>query len=303
MHMRISTLAYCLKQGLKNIYRNKMFSLASSATMAACIFLFGLFFSIVINFRHMVKEVESGVAVTVFFDEGISEEKITEIGEAIKKRVEVSEIHYKSAEEAWEQFKKEFLKDENFADGYREDNPLADSASYEIYMDDISMQEALVTYLESMEGIREVNKSEVVANTLTNFNMLIGYISVAIIIILLAVSIFLISNTVTIGIAVRKEEIGIMKLIGATDFIVRAPFIVEGVLIGLVGSAVPLVAIFYLYTNIVQFIAERFDILTRIIKFLPVEEVFATLTPISLIMGVGIGFIGSYFTVRKHLKV
>lgn len=304
MFMRISTLAYCIKQGLKNIYRNKMFSLASSATMAACIFLFGLFFAIVTNFQYIVKEAESSVAVTVFFDEGASEETITSIGETIKKRVEVSEIRYVSAEQAWEEFKEEYFKNAGeLAEGFQADNPLADSANYEIYLNDISMQQALVTYLESMDGIRQVNKSEVAANTLSNFNMLIGYISIAIIVILLAVSVFLISNTVTIGIAVRKEEIGIMKLIGATDFIVRAPFIVEGVLIGLIGSAIPLIALYYLYNNVVRLIVEKFHILSGIIKFLPVEEVFGTLTPISLLMGVGIGFIGSYSTIRKHLKV
>jgi len=165
------------------------------------------------------------------------------------------------------------------------------------------MQQSLVTYLQSIEGIRQVNKSEVAANTLSGFNMLIGYISAAIIAILLAVSVFLISNTVTIGIAVRKEEIKIMKLIGATDFFVKAPFIVEGVLIGLVGSALPLVALYYLYNNVIGFIVDRFDMLTGFVTFIPVNQIFAILIPLSLALGVGIGFIGSFSTIRKHLKV
>lgn len=302
--MRISTLGYCIKQGIKNIYRNKMFSLASMATMAACIFLFGLFFSIVINFRYIVKEAQSNVAVTVFFEEGISEEQIETIGESIKKRVEVSEVHYISAGEAWESFKEEYFQDAGeLAEGFQDDNPLADSASYEIYLNDISMQEALVTYLESMDGIRQVNKSEVVADTLTDFNLLIGYISLAIIVILLAVAVFLISNTVTVGISIRREEIGIMKLIGATDFFVRAPFVIEGIIIGLIGSVIPLIALFYIYNNVVSFIIERFNILTEIIKFLPVNEVFSTLVPVALALGIGIGFLGSYTTTRKHLRV
>ena len=112
-----------------------------------------------------------------------------------------------------------------YADGFTE-NPLADSANLQIYLKDVSMQPALVTYLESIQGVREVNRSEVTATTLSGMNKLIAYISIGIIVILLAVSVFLISNTVTIGISVRKEEINIMKYIGATDFFVRAPFVI-----------------------------------------------------------------------------
>ena len=132
---------------------------------------------------------------------------------------------------------------------------------------------------------------------------MIGYVSLGIIIILLAVSVFLISNTVMIGISVRKEEINIMKYIGATDFFVRSPFVIEGILIGLLGSVVPLVSIYYLYTNIIVYIGEKFQILSGLLNFLPVEMIFSTLLPVSVGIGVGIGFLGSIVTVRKHLKV
>ncbi|WP_099469125.1 permease-like cell division protein FtsX [Konateibacter massiliensis] len=302
--MRISSIAYSLKQGFKNIVRNKMFSLASIATMAACIFLFGLFYAIVANFNNIVKQAETGVSVTVFFDEGISDDKIKEIGDEIGKRVEVSKYNYVSADEAWEAFKKDYFGgDEDAASSFQDDNPLAEASSYEIYLNDVSMQKTLVTYLESLDGVREVKRSEIVANTLANFNVLVGYISLAIIIILLGVSVFLISNTVTIGIAVRREEISIMKLIGATDFFVKAPFIVEGILIGLVGSAIPLIALFYMYRNIIQLVSEKFKILQGVLNFLPVNTVFQTLIPVALLIGVGIGFLGSFITIRKHLRV
>ena len=303
--MKINTLIYSLKQGLKNIGRNKMFSIASIATMAACIFLFSIFFSIIVNFRSMVKEAESGVAVTVFFDEGISQQRIDEIGDIIKKRVEVSSINYVSAEEAWESFVKDYLGEgnEQYAEGFKDDNPLADSANYEVYLNDISMQSALVTYLESVDGVREVRKSEVVANTLSSFNILIGYVSVAIIVILLGVAIFLISNTITIGISVRKEEIGIMKLIGATDSFVRAPFIVEGLIIGIIGAIIPLVLFYILYNRVVDYVVNRFSILNQLLTFLTINDIYKTLVPVALALGLGIGLIGSMITVRKHLNV
>ena len=302
--MRISTFFYTIRQGLVNIWKNKMFSLASIATMTACIFLFGLFYSIVTNFQSMVRYAESGVAVTVFFDEGISEQRIEEIGELIDERVEVSHYDYTSADEAWESFKDIYFDgNEEAASSFAGDNPLANSASYSIYMNDISMQSTLVTYLESVDGIRSVHQSETVANTLTDFNSLIGYISAGIILILLGVAIFLISNTITVGISVRREEIGIMKLIGATDYFVRAPFVVEGIVIGLIGAAIPLGILYVLYGKIIEYIGDKFQFISSMLQFLSVQEVFHTLVPVALVLGVGIGFIGSWITIRKHLKV
>ncbi len=299
--MRISTLIYTFKQGFKNIFRNKVFSLATVATISACIFLFGLFYAVVINVQNSVKAAQSGVAVTVFFDEGLDDARIQQIGEEIRQRTEVSEVKFVSSDEAWEEFKVDYLGE--YADGYEDDNPLEGSDSYEIYMNDVAKQPALVSYLESMEGIREVNRSDTVANILSNINSLIGYVSIGIIAILLAVSLFLISNTVAMGISVRKEEISIMKLIGATDFVVRSPFVIEGILIGIIGSALPLAAIYYIYTNVMVYAAEKFSVLSDILKFMSVNEMFSRLIPISLILGVGIGFFGSFSTVRKHLKV
>ena len=225
---------------------------------------------------------------------------LEEIGVLIDKRVEVSRKEFISADEAWESFKEEYLGE--YADGFTE-NPLADSASYEIYLNDVSMQPALVSYLEEVDGIRTVNRSEITASTLTGVNALVAYISVGIIAILFAVSIFLISNTVTIGIAVRKEEITIMKYIGATDFFVRSPFVIEGMLIGVIGALLPIGIIYVLYNKVIEYIMIKFHMLTRLLSFLPVEQVFDTLLPVSIMMGVGIGFLGSITTVRKHLRV
>ena len=298
--MRISTFFYTIKQGFVNIFRNKWFSLASIATIGACLFLFGMFYSVLANFQNIVKTAQEGVSVTVFFDEGISQEKIEEIGALIDKRPEVSKKVFISADEAWNGFKDEYLGE--YADGFTE-NPLADSASYEIYLNDVSMQPALVTYLEGVEGIRLVNRSEVTAATLTGVNALVAYISLGIIVILFAVSIFLISNTVTIGISVRKEEISIMKYIGATDFFVRSPFVIEGMLIGVIGALIPTGIIYVLSNKVIAYIVERFASLSKLLSFLPVETIFSTLFPVSIAMGVGIGFLGSIITVRKHLRV
>lgn len=302
--MRINTFFYSVKQGFKNIARNKMFSLASMATMAACIFMFGIFYIIITNFNAEVQKIEEGVSVTVFFDKGLPESDILSIGEEIGKRVEVSRIEYVSAEDAWNDYKEIYFEGkEELAAGFAGDNPLANSANYQIYLKDVSMQSSLVTYLESLPGVREVKQSELVANTLSDFNKLVGYISGGIILILLCVAVFLISNTVTVGISVRKEEIAIMKLIGATDYLVRAPFVVEGVLIGLMGAAIPLVLLYFLYQRIIVYIADKFNFIGSMLEFIPAHTVFRTLIPVGIFLGVGIGFLGSRLTIRKHLKV
>lgn len=295
-----------------------MFSLASIATMSACIFLFGLFFSIIVNFQYIIKTAEEGVAITVFFEEDATQTQKDRIGEALRSHESVGEVKYVSTEDAWEEFQKQYFGDSpELAEGFKDDNPLASSDNYEVYMktteDNQSMlaksrslsetQKELVSFAENLDGVRKVNKSDVVANTLTSVNTLVAVVSIAIIIILFGVSIFLISNTVTMGITVRKEEIAIMKYIGAKDFVVRSPFVIEGLIIGMFGAAIPLALLYFLYDKAVQYIMEKFSILQNIIDFLPVGVVYQILLPVGVVMGIGIGFLGSFFTVRRHLKV
>ena len=311
--MKISTLFYTIKQGFANIFRNKWYSLASIATISACLFLFGLFYCIVSNFQNILKTAEEGVSVTVFFHSDMdnceshvdgqipSEQRLEEIGQEIAKRAEVSEVQFQSADDAWATFGPDYFG-EDYAEGFPE-NPLAGEDTYEIFLSDVSMQDALVTWLQSIPEVRKVNYSEMTANTLSGLNLLIAYVSMGIIVILLAVSIFLISNTVAIGISVRSAEINIMKYIGATDFFVRAPFVLEGMLIGLIGAAVPLGLIYSLYNYALNYVINRFMVLSGFMNFLSVDEIFHFLIPVSLGVGVGIGFLGSVAIVRKHLHV
>ncbi|MDD6666809.1 MAG: permease-like cell division protein FtsX [Lachnospiraceae bacterium] len=302
--MKISSIFYNIKQGFKNIWRNKMFSMASIATMAACIFLLGLFYSIGANFRGMVKDAESSVSVTVFFNEGLTQDQIDAIGAKIKARPEVDKMVYVSADEAWAEYQKEYFKgDSEAAETFKDDNPMANSANYQVYLKDVSQQEKFVNYAQKLDGVRKVNQSKAAARTLTDFNRLLTLISVAVIAILIAVAAFLISNTITVGVSVRKDEIAIMKLIGAKDSFVRAPFVVEGVVIGLIGSLIPLTILWFLYQKILAYISNRFTFLSNLVDFVPEKEIFHFLLPIALLLGVGIGYIGSRVTLKRHLKV
>lgn len=299
--MRISTLFYTIKQGFKNIFRNKWFSLASIMTTSACLFLFGIFFSILTNFQNIVRNAQEGVCVTVLFERDTTAERKEEIGRLLLARPEVKKVVYVSPEEAWEYFSGEYFGEE-YSVGWTE-NPLEYSDNFQIYMNDVSMQNTLVNYIKSLAQVRKVNQSAITANMLSGMNSLVSYVTIAIITLLLFVSIFLISNTVMIGISVRKEEISIMKYIGATDFFVRAPFVVEGVMIGLIGSFIPLIAIYELYNRVIAYVMTRFSVLSSMMQFLDVKEVFSVLAPVSVGIGAGIGLIGSVATVRRHLRV
>lgn len=309
--MRISTVGYTVKQGVKNIGRNKMFSLASIATMSACIFLFGLFFAIVTNFQYIMKSAEEGVAIVVYFEDETTQDQINAIGEQLRARDEVLKAEFVSAEDAWDKFQKEYFGEaSDLAEGFKNDNPLKNSANYEVYMkhtednkDLAATQKELVKFAQDLDGVRKVNKSDMVAKTLSSVNVLVGYVSVAIILILLAVSVFLISNTVTMGITVRREEIAIMKYIGAKDVFVRAPFVIEGLIIGVIGALIPLTLLYFLYNKAVVYILTKFQILNNLLEFLPVGQVYQTLLPVGVALGIGIGFVGSFFTIRKHLRV
>lgn len=302
--MRLSTFTYCLKEGMKNIGRNIWFSLASTAIISACIFLFCMFFALVANVQYMVKNAETTVGITVFFDENMAEADILAIGKEIAARKEIKETKYISAEEAWETFQKEYFKDEEeLAEGFADDNPLAGSASYEIYLKDIADQDVIVSYLNTIAGIRKINYSNDTASGLSTFNKMLGLISAVIIAILLAVAVFLISNTISTAAAFRKDENKIMRLIGATNFMIRAPFVVEGIIIGFAGAAIPLVSVYFLYRSAVEYMIEKFHIISNIIEFIPIDTIFPYMIAVAVALGVGIGFVGSFFTIRKHLKV
>ena len=301
--MRPSTIWYTLKQGIKNIRRNWMFSLASIITMAACIFLVGVFYSIVNNVDNIAHKVEQEVPVTVFFNEGTTQEQIDAVENLIKVRPEVEKVEFESADDAWQKFKDQYFQGSDAAEGFKDDNPLVNSANLQVYMNQIEKQSELVAYIQGLDNVREVNQSEKAANTLGSFNKLVSYASIIIIVILILISVFLISNTISVGISVRKEEIGIMKFIGSTDGFVRAPFVLEGMVLGIIGAAIPLTALYFLYNTAVEYILTKFNVLTGVVDFIPVMQIYRTLLPIGLALGIGIGLVGSFWTTRKHLRV
>ncbi len=303
--MQINTLSYSIKQGAKNLRRNLLFSLASIGTIVACLFLFGIFYSLVLNMESEIKNIEESLTISVFFDEGISEQQIMKVGDQLKDMKNVDTMKYISPDVAWNTYVKDVYQgDKTYVESvFGDDNPLVNSASYELTLKNIEGQKNTVEQIEGIAGVRKVNSSDETAGGLTSLERLVSYVSLAVVLILLFVSLFLISNTITIGISVRKEEIAIMKLIGAKDIFVRAPYLVEGVLIGLIGSIIPLGILYFLYNAMTEYLTKRFDIVANLMDFVSVGQVYKGMAPISILLGVGVGFFGSLITTHRHLRV
>lgn len=302
--MKLNTIGYCLKQGIGNIKRNKMFSVASVITIVVCIFLFGLFYAILANFQYMLSEAENTVGVTVFFEDNMKEKDILSLKEELEERDDVKTVDYVTEEDAWNEFKEIYFAEmPELAEGFEGENPLVGSASFEIYLKDLSKQKQLVAELEEMEGKRKVTYSELAAGGLEDMQSLVGWVSLFVTGVLFIISVFLISNSITLSYTVREKEMHTMKWLGATNLFVKAPFIIEGLLLGLIGTVIPLLILYFFYKEIIVIINERFSILSNVLKFLSVKQVFQILLPVSLLLGEGIGFIGSFFTIRRHLKV
>ena len=255
---KIRTLFYCLGQGIRGTWKNRMYSLASAGTISACLLLLGVFYFVMANFNHAVENAESLVGITVFFEDNTSEERILEIKEQIRLRAEVADVVYISAEQAWENYKQESLNEELSAT-FGNDNPLVNSASLEVSLSDVSMQDILVRYVQSIENVRKVNHSESVAESFEGIKTLLWVISIGLISILVAVAVFLIRTTISTGINVRREEISIMSIFGATDFFIRSPFVVEGALIGIMGTLLPLGILYLVYGEVIRTIIEQFE--------------------------------------------
>ena len=302
--MSFKALGYSIKQGFINIKRNKMFSLASVGTMIACLFMLGVFLGILINFNHMVRSAESTVTISVFFNSETTPEQIADIGKNIKARPEVDSVEYRTAEEAWKIFSEEYYSgDKDLLASFGDDNPLGDSDSYLVTLKNMKDQEELTKYLNNITGVRSVNSPQSTMESINKLNGIISVTSIALIVILFLVSIFLISNTVVVAISVRREEIAIMRYIGASDGFISGPFIVEGVIIGTIGAIVPVGLLYGLYYILLRFVEEDLSGMASWLRLMSPNQVFMYLAPVCIVLGIGIGLIGSVHTVRKHLKV
>ncbi|MBO4696186.1 MAG: permease-like cell division protein FtsX [Lachnospiraceae bacterium] len=294
---------YNIGQGFKNIRRNRMFSIASILTMTTCLFLLGIMYFVVTNLRFMIREAESNVGITVFFYDGTTEEEIDSLRLKIIEMKGVKTVKYIPASDAWESFKKNYLTDPALLESFGDDNPLENSASFEVFFEDVEDHAKLASDILVLPKVRQVNDTRQLVNALSRANRIISIGSSVLIILLLAISLFLISTTISVGVSVRKNEISIMHLIGATDRFIRFPFIVEGITLGIIGAALPIGILYMVYYKVIELLGTKFSVLfSSGLDVVSVNDIFARLSPLLAAIGIGIGFFGSYFTMNKELR-
>lgn len=297
-------LSFVFKTGFKNLGNKKLFSFASIGTIASSVLIFCIFFVLATNIRGIIKKVETTVGIQVFFNSNLSEEEIQNLANEKFITDYVKSIKFKSSNEAWEKFKVEYFGNRpELAKAFEDDNPLASSASYEILLNDITKQIEYVNYLKSIEGVRQVNYSNVLIETLTNLNVGISTFSIILISLLLVIAMILISNTIALASQFRKKENEIMKLIGATNFMIRAPFVIEGFFIGLFGAVIPLAIICGFYNYVMNYLVTNASFLTNIFTPIDLKLIAIPMCAISIGFSCLICMFVSFLTIRKHLKV
>ncbi len=297
--MKINSVKYFLKEATKNVFTNGWMSLASAFTVIASLLVFGLFLILALNLNYMVTQVESDYEITLTIDESYNADQIQQLGDSLSKLPNVSEVIFQSKEERMELLREQFGENAALLDKYQnEQNPLRNW--YKIRCIDLSESEQTVQNIRELSGVVRVISNGETINKLTSASSYISRMSIWIMIALGIISIFIISNTIKLTVFSRRKEINIMKFVGATDWFIRWPFIIEGMIIGLIGAAISIAFVCIGYEGLTSMFT---SLEIGFVRFIPLGDVALLLVLAFLLMGIGMGAIGSLLSVRKHLKV
>lgn len=293
--MKISTVNYFIGDAFKSFKRNKTISIATIITVLVTFIVLGVFSLVAENLNLAIGGLEDKIELVVYLNDNITPIDKKEIQVKINSQEGVKEIQYESREDA---FKKLQENNAGILKGYTlEKNPLP--ASYIVKLENMSYAPAIREAVKDLEGVESVSDEQESIDTIQNIIRFTKIIGTVLFIILIGVSIFLIMNTTKLTVYVRRKEVGIMKFVGATDWFIRWPFIIEGILIGLIGTFLSIIALYFLYKFVISFIAARVIILNLI----PVSYVFTSLLWKFVLGGVLVGGCASYLALRKFLEV
>lgn len=305
--MKFSTLLRHIREGLKNIIRNGWMSFASMSSIFISLFILGVFVLLAMNVNMMADQIESKVQIRVFLNTNVDDAKMAELQNTIGNMPEVSKVTFVSKEEGL-QILREAMGDENgdWLEGYSdENNPLMVSYTVEVYdpqtVQAVADSIQAINSMDSDEPIYRIKYGQGTVETLFKITNALRYIGLVIVVGLGVTAMLLISNTIKMTIVARRREIGIMKLVGATNAFIRWPFFIEGALIGLVSSVITSGVMILGYSQLLNITQTEFSLM--LITLVPLKE--AALAVSVLIVGIGtlIGILGSTISIRKYLKV
>lgn len=299
--MKIRTVHYVLKQGAINAYRNKLMTLASVSTVSASLLIFGIFLFIIINLNFNMQTLISQPEMEIFLRSEIGDAEAVKVEDAIKKDPNIKSYTKVTKEEAMEKAKKIMGENAQLLEG--EDSGFL-PISYIVKLVDPLKSDEIAKEYKMMTEVDDVAYYMDVINLISKLNGWIRAIALIILAILLAVSTFIISNTIKLTVFARRKEINIMKYIGATDWFIRWPFVVEGIIIGLLGAVIAFILVSYGYNSIQIRINQDFlTVGSSMLKILSINEFGLNVLGIYMLVGVLVGISGSTVSIRKYLKV
>lgn len=298
MDMRISTVKYFVRDSFRSLKRNRTLSLASVATVAATLFILGVFIMVMLTIGQGMSEVESKIEVKVFLKENITEAQKSNIEKKLKSTDGVIDVAYESKSDALNKFKVQLGEQyKSLVSGYDKKNPMPDS--YIVKVKKPEFVSSVVDNIKGMDGIDIIKDGRDIVNIIMKLSSTLKWIGGVIFVVLLGLSLFLIGNTIKITVYNRRREINIMKYIGATDWFIRWPFVFEGVIIGMTGSVMAIILLYYSYRFAYIKISSAF----MIMQLISPQYVLSTMLWEFLLIGMCIGIFGSVTSIRKFLAV
>lgn len=306
--MRYNVITYLLGEGIRNVFKNKKSTSASIIIMSLTMLIFGVFFVITQNINSIMKQIESEQGIEVFLYD-ISEDQTKALEDYIRNIDGINTVEYKSKEDALNQLKSQFKDREDLLSGYDENNIFP--ASYVVTLTDLTKNNEVKQKIDEYDKgksdtekvIKKITSSDETITTLINLANGIRIITGVIIVILIIISIFIISNTIKLTVHARRKEISIMKYVGATNSFIRWPFIVEGIIIGIISGAISIIILGINYNLIANKILESQVVSAMSINLLTFADMFGLIVLVYTILGVGIGILGSCISMRRYLKV
>lgn len=286
-------LGYLIKEGFKNIWNNRIMSIASVCVLVSCLVLTGSAVLFTLNVDKVVKSVEGSNETTFYLSDNLSRVESVYVGRDIKKLKNIKSVEYLSKDKAIERYKK--MLGEDIFERMNNDNPLPDA--YIVKMKDITKYKQTVDQVMAIKGVSKVASRQETADKLSKIDGLVKTLSFWIVLALMIISLFIISNTIRATMHNRRFEISIMKSVGATNHFVRVPFVIEGMALGLIAAIISTGIMVFLYDGIM-------NIVTSVIPFsaIPFSDLFLYVAGAFVIAGIFIGALSGVISIRKYLK-
>ncbi len=299
--MKYNIIGYLIGDGFKNVFKNKKSTASCLIIMCAAMFIFGLFFTVGENVEHMMQEILQSQGLQVFLYNDVSDQEIKKVESELNKIDGVNKITYISREDAFTQVKEEFQSNPNLLDGIEEKKIFP--PSFMVTLDKLELNEQIQSQIRQIDKVEDITTENDTITTLMGLAKGIRIVSLIILIILVVISIFIISNTIKLTVYARRKEISIMKYVGATNGFIRWPFIVEGIIIGLIAAMLSIVIVGVAYNVIINKLMLNEIVIKLQLSFVSFADMVSLVIGVYLILGIGIGIIGSMNSMRKYLKV